>query len=57
MQVTQYGLKVTLSVPYELAVQRATEALKTEGFGVYENGHERERGGRHGAAGGARHRR
>ena len=36
--MTQYGLRVTLSVPYELAVQRATEALKTEGFGVYETG-------------------
>ena len=33
MQDTQYGLKVTISVPYELAVQRAT-ALKTEGLPV-----------------------
>ncbi len=34
METTQYGLRVTMSVPYEVAVQRATEALKTEGFGV-----------------------
>ena len=34
MQETHYGLRVTISVPYELAVERATEALKAEGFGV-----------------------
>lgn len=34
MEATHYGLRVTLSVPYELAVHRATEALKAEGFGV-----------------------
>ena len=34
MQETNYGLKVDLPVPYDTAVQRATEALKQEGFGV-----------------------
>ena len=34
MQETHYGLRVTMSVPYELAVERVTEALKAEGFGV-----------------------
>ena len=34
MQETKYGLKVTLNVPYETAVSRATEALKNQGFGV-----------------------
>jgi uncharacterized protein (DUF302 family) len=31
---TAYGLQVTLPVPYATAVERATEALKTQGFGV-----------------------
>jgi uncharacterized protein (DUF302 family) len=34
VQETSYGLKVDLPVPYDTAVQRATEALKQEGFGV-----------------------
>jgi uncharacterized protein (DUF302 family) len=34
MQETRYGLQVTIPVPYETAVQRATDALKGEGFGV-----------------------
>jgi uncharacterized protein (DUF302 family) len=34
MQETGYGLKVTLDVPYEAALTRATSALKEEGFGV-----------------------
>lgn len=34
MQETNYGLKVDLPVPYDTAVQRATDALKQEGFGV-----------------------
>jgi uncharacterized protein (DUF302 family) len=34
MQETRYGLQVAIPVPYETAVQRATEALKGEGFGV-----------------------
>ena len=34
MQETPYGLKVSLNVPYDEAVTRATEALKAEGFGV-----------------------
>jgi len=34
MQETQYGLNVTLPVEYDEAVARATEALKTQGFGV-----------------------
>jgi uncharacterized protein (DUF302 family) len=34
MQKTRYGLQVAIPVPYETAVQRATEALKGEGFGV-----------------------
>jgi uncharacterized protein (DUF302 family) len=29
-----YGLRVTLDVPYEEAIERATAALKEEGFGV-----------------------
>lgn len=31
---TDYGLRVTLNVPYEEAIERATAALKEEGFGV-----------------------
>jgi uncharacterized protein (DUF302 family) len=34
MQETPYGLKVSLNVPYDDAVVRATNALRTEGFGV-----------------------
>ena len=34
MQVTSYGLRVSVNVPYEQAVEKATEALKAQGFGV-----------------------
>jgi uncharacterized protein (DUF302 family) len=34
MKETSYGLGVTLPLPYEAAVERATDALKAEGFGV-----------------------
>src|SRR6516225_11881965 len=34
MQETGYGLRVSMSVPYDEAVRRATEALKSQGFGV-----------------------
>ncbi len=34
MNETRYGLRVDLSVPFETAVARATDALKTQGFGV-----------------------
>jgi uncharacterized protein (DUF302 family) len=34
MEETRYGLRVDLNVPYELALERATAALKEEGFGV-----------------------
>jgi len=34
MQETRYGLKVTVPVAYDKAVARATEALKSQGFGV-----------------------
>ena len=34
MQETQYGLKVTVDLPYDAAVARAMEALKDQGFGV-----------------------
>ena len=34
MQETRYGLRLDLNIPYEDAVQRATAALKEEGFGV-----------------------
>ena len=34
MQQTAYGMRVELPVGYEDAVERTTEALKTEGFGV-----------------------
>jgi uncharacterized protein (DUF302 family) len=31
---TDYGLQVILNVPYEQAIEKATAALKEEGFGV-----------------------
>jgi len=31
---TSYGLSVDVDLPYEQALQRVTEALKAEGFGV-----------------------
>lgn len=34
MNETRYGLRVNLSVPFDTAVLRATDALKTQGFGV-----------------------
>jgi uncharacterized protein (DUF302 family) len=34
VQETAYGLRVELPVSYEEAIERATAALKTEGFGV-----------------------
>jgi uncharacterized protein (DUF302 family) len=34
MEETRYGLRVDLAVPYGAAVERATDALKHEGFGV-----------------------
>jgi len=34
MEETRYGLKITVPMHYDLAVQRTTEALKAEGFGV-----------------------
>lgn len=34
MHETSYGLKVTLPLPYEAAIARASEALQAEGFGV-----------------------
>ena len=34
MEETRYGLKVSIPVPYEEAVVRATDALKSQGFGV-----------------------
>src|SRR5678815_4605885 len=34
MEDTRYGLKVSLPVPYDEAVERATDALKAQGFGV-----------------------
>ena len=30
----EYGLKTTLDIPYETAIEQATAALKAEGFGV-----------------------
>ena len=37
MRETQYGLAVTVPLAYDDAVQRATDALKAEGFGVLTN--------------------
>lgn len=34
MKETRYGLRVEISVDYEEAVERATKALKEQGFGV-----------------------
>jgi uncharacterized protein (DUF302 family) len=34
MEATRYGLRVDLDIPYGTAVERTTEALKHEGFGV-----------------------
>lgn len=34
MNETRYGLQVTIPAAYDAAVQRATDALKAEGFGV-----------------------
>lgn len=34
MEETNYGLRVDLNEPYERALERATAALKEEGFGV-----------------------
>ena len=31
---TDFGIRVTLNVPYEAAIEKATAALKEEGFGV-----------------------
>jgi uncharacterized protein (DUF302 family) len=34
MQETGYGLKISVAIPYDDAVARATDALKAQGFGV-----------------------
>jgi uncharacterized protein (DUF302 family) len=34
MEETRYGLRVEIPESYEQAIERATEALKTQGFGV-----------------------
>ncbi len=34
MEETRYGLRVLVPLPYEQAVERASAALKAEGFGV-----------------------
>jgi uncharacterized protein (DUF302 family) len=34
MEETRYGLKVSVPMPYEAAVERTIEALKAQGFGV-----------------------
>jgi uncharacterized protein (DUF302 family) len=34
MEETRYGLRVEIPVTYEQAVERATDALKAQGFGV-----------------------
>jgi uncharacterized protein (DUF302 family) len=31
---TDFGIRVTLNIPYEAAIEKATAALKEEGFGV-----------------------
>lgn len=34
MEETNYGLKVAVNLPYDVAVARITDALKGQGFGV-----------------------
>ncbi len=34
MQETRYGLKVSVNLPYDEAVEKATAALQAQGFGV-----------------------
>lgn len=34
METTAYAFKTTVQVPFEEAIRKVTEALKTEGFGV-----------------------
>ena len=34
IEESAYGFRVSLDVPYEAALERATAALKAEGFGV-----------------------
>lgn len=34
VETTSYGLRVELPVPFQQAIDRATDALKTQGFGV-----------------------
>ena len=34
MEDTRYGLKISLPIPYDAAIVRATDALKAQGFGV-----------------------
>ena len=34
MKETRYGLTVDLPVPYDVAIERATDALREEGFGI-----------------------
>jgi len=34
VQTGEYAIKVRLNIPYESAVERVTQALKAEGFGV-----------------------
>ncbi len=34
IMTTEYGLQITLNLPYEEAIEKATAALKEEGFGV-----------------------
>jgi uncharacterized protein (DUF302 family) len=34
MEETRYGLKISVQIPFEDAVTRATDALKSQGFGI-----------------------
>ncbi len=34
MQETRYGLKISVNLPYDVAVGRTADALKAQGFGV-----------------------